>query len=283
MFWITPSSGAFTLEHLKIAFNTFYIGNYAPLHLVSYMLDYQLWGLKAPGFILTNIIIHTMNGLLYYLLLRRIAGERIWIFAAALIFLIHPLQVESVVWVSQRKNLLSMLFFLMAIYLYLKYREGDQHKPRLFYLLSLGAFILAILTKSVVVILPPVLILFDICFLHKRGLKGLLMDKVPFLIVAAIFAIVAVESQSMQFQGGRTSWHGGSPYATFLTMLPVLIYYLRMLLWPVNLSAFYDVPIRTSIDPQVIMAAIFAFCPAMSLDIFTAWNFLVSALNEVIA
>jgi tetratricopeptide (TPR) repeat protein len=246
----------FSLDHLKTAFTTFYIGNYAPLHLISYMFDYQLWGLKASGFILTNILLHTMNGMLFYHLLRRIAGERVWIFAAALIFLLHPLQVESVAWVSQRKNLLARTIFLMAIYLYREYRGDEQKRPALFYLLSLAAFILALLAKSVVVILPLVLILFDICLLNRRDLKGLFMDKVPFIAISAIFCLVAVESQSMQFQGGRTSWHGGTPYATFLTMLPVLAYYLRMLAWPANLSAFYDIPIRMAVDGQVAMAAL---------------------------
>ena len=246
----------FSLDHLKAAFTTFYLGNYAPLHLVSYMLDYQFCGMNATGFILSNILLHTMNGMLFYLLLRRIAGERVWIFAAALIFLLHPVQVESVAWVSQRKNLLAMSFFLMAIYLYREYRGGERKKPALFYLLSLAAFILALLAKSVVVILPLVLILFDNCLLNRRDLKGLFLDKVPFIAIAAIFCVVAVESQSMQYQGGRSSWHGGTPYATFLTMLPVLASYLRMIAWPANLSAFYDVPIRTAVDGEVAMAAL---------------------------
>jgi hypothetical protein len=220
------------------------------------MLDYQLWGMNATGFILSNILLHTMNCILFYLLLRRIAGERVWIFAAALVFLLHPVQVESVAWVSQRKNLLAMLFFLVAIYLYREYKGGEQKKPALSYLLSLAAFLLALLAKSVVVILPLVLILFDICLLNRRDMKGLFLDKVPFIAIAAVFCAVAVESQSMQFQGGRTSWHGGTPYATFLTMLPVLASYLRMLGWPANLSAFYDVPIRTAVDGEVAIAAL---------------------------
>lgn len=246
----------FSLDHLKTAFTTFFVGNYAPLHLLSYMLDYHMWGLKASGYILTNILLHTMNGMLFYLLLRRITGERVWIFAAALIFLIHPLQVESVAWVSQRKNLLAMLFFLMSLFLYCDYRRSEGTKTSLLYLLSLTAFILSLLAKSVVVILPMVLILFDICILNRRDLKGLFFDKIPFIAIAALFCAVAVESQSMQFQGGRASWHGGTPYATFLTMLPVLASYLRMLAWPLNLSAFYDVPIRTSVDGKVAMSAL---------------------------
>ncbi|HEX9023178.1 MAG TPA: hypothetical protein VF799_04980, partial [Geobacteraceae bacterium] len=112
-----------TLQHLKAAFTSFYIGNYAPLHLISYMIDYDLWGMRPAGFIFTNILFHTLNGILFYMLLRRIAGERVWTLPAALFFLLHPLQVESVVWVAQRKNLLAMFFFLAAVHLYISYKE----------------------------------------------------------------------------------------------------------------------------------------------------------------
>lgn len=246
----------FSLDHLKSAFTTFYIGNYAPLHLVSYMLDYQIWGLKAYGFILTNILFHTLNVLLFYLLLRRIAGEKVWIFAAALIFLLHPLQVESVVWVSQRKNLLAMAFFLGGIFSYTVYTEREGNRKKYFYILGLVFFILALLAKSVVVILPLVLFLFDLCFLEKRGLKALVIDKIPFIAVAAVFSLVTIKSQSIQYQGGETSYHGGSLYATFLTMLPVIVHYLRLFVWPADLSAFYDIPIRTAVDSQVLIAAL---------------------------
>ena len=251
-----PVIRGFSLDHLKTAFSTFQIGNYAPLHLMSYMLDYEIWGLRASGFIFTNILLHTINGLLFYFLLKRVAGEKAWILPAALIFLLHPVQVESVVWVSQRKNLLAMLFFLISIYLYSLYKEKDRNHDKLFYFLSLAAFLLALLAKSVVVILPLALILYDVCYREKSNLKGLLIDKMPFIIIAVIFSLVAVKSQSIQFQGGKTSYHGGTPYTTFLTMLPVVVHYLRLVIWPADLSAVYDVPIKAVIDPAVVVAAV---------------------------
>ncbi len=249
-----PVIRGLTPEHLKAAFTSFYIGNYAPLHLISYMLDYEIWGLRASGFIFTNILLHTMNGLLFYMLLRRVAGEKMWTFPAALIFLLHPVQVESVAWVSQRKNLLAMLFFLIGFHLYVLYRERAGRQGTTLYLLSLAAFVLAILAKSVVVVMPMVLLLYDLTFTGRRDLKGLLLDKIPFAVIAAIFSLVAVESQSWQYLGGKSGWHGGTPYATFLTMLPVLVTYLRQVIWPADLSAFYDVPVKTAIDLDVALA-----------------------------
>ncbi|HEY6838921.1 MAG TPA: hypothetical protein VI389_09280, partial [Geobacteraceae bacterium] len=101
-----------TSGHLKAAFTSLYVGNYAPVQIISYMLDYTLWGLRPAGFHGTNLILHALNGLLVYLFVFRISGRRAWAFPAAVLFLVHPAQVESVAWISQRKNLLAMLFFL---------------------------------------------------------------------------------------------------------------------------------------------------------------------------
>lgn len=251
-----PVIRGFSPDHLKTAFTTFYVGNYAPLHLISYMLDYQIRGMHPSGFIFTNLLLHTVNGLLFYLLLRRLAGDKVWILPAALLFLLHPVQVESVVWISQRKNVLAMAFFLGGIYSYSVYAVKEGMWKKYFYFLSLFLFLFALLTKSVAVVMPLALILYDLSFREKREFKSLLVDKVPFLAVAAVFCIVTVKSQSFQFQGGETSYHGGTPYATFLTMMPVLVHYLRLLVWPAGLSAVYDVPIKTGIDLEVFAAAV---------------------------
>jgi len=251
-----PTVQGFSAQHLKEAFTTLYLGNYSPLHIISYMFDFQIWGMRASGFILTNILLHTANGVLVYLLFKKHAEHYIWPFCAALIFLLHPVQVESVVWISQRKNVLAMFFFLTSFHAYLQYRTlGDLHR-RWYYLLSLSAFSLSLLSKSVAVILPAALLLHDICYLKQQNFKQSLFDKAPYLLISLIFSIIAVYSHSAQTLGGGTSYHGGSPYATFLTMLPVVLTYLRMIIWPSGLSAFYDPPIRTALDFQVVAAAI---------------------------
>ena len=251
-----PAIRGVTFDNIKEAFSRHYVGNYAPLHIISYMFDYQIWGLRASGFIFTNILLHTANGILFYLLLRRLADKRLWPLFAALLFVIHPVQVESVVWISQRKNVLAMLFMLLSSHAYLQYRHKAQHNGALFYLLSLAAFCCSLLSKSVTVILPLILLLFDHCFLGSRNLRQLLYDKIPYIIIAIIFAAVSVQSHSAQTLGGGTSYHGGSAYATFLTMLPIVVTYLRMVIWPSGLSAFYDPPIKTGIDLQVAGAAV---------------------------
>jgi len=250
-----PLVKGLTLRHAASAFTTFSLGNYAPLHLVSYMVDHEVWGLRPSGFIFTNILLHTLNGLLFFLLLRRLAGEKVWPVFASLIFLLHPVQVESVVWVSQRKNVLAMVFFLSAFHFYASYRDVGRRHAGWRYALSLAAFLLALLAKSAAIVFPLAILLHDACFREERDMKKVLVDKIPFLAVGAVFGVLAVESHSAQHLGGGTAWHGGTPYATFLTMTTVLIRYIGLVLWPANLSAYYDPPVKSAVDPEVAVAA----------------------------
>ena len=243
-----------TLPHVRQAFTTFHFSNYAPLHLISYMIDYELGGLKPAGFILTNILLHTVNGLASYFLLVKLSGRRFAAFLAAAIFLLHPVQVESVVWVAERKNLLAMTFFLLALHGWAAWRE--QERGRGYYLGALAAFVCALLTKSVAVVLPPALLLYDSCFVPETGWRKRLTPLLPFVLFALLFAVLAFFSHAPEFGGGRTPFHGGSAWATFLTMLPVMASYVGLLLWPTRLSAVYDPVIRTAPDGTVLAAAL---------------------------
>jgi len=246
----------FTWDHVRTAFTTYYVGNYAPVQLISYMVDYSIWGLRAKGFLFTNILFHAGSGVTLYFLLRRIYGNRIWIILAALFFLLHPVQVESVVWISQRKNVAAIFFFLISWYCYDVYQERDGRLSTVVYLVSLVAFSLAILSKSVAVILPPVLLLFNVCIRGKR-LKELCYALTPYVIIAGLAAVLALKSQSPEFDGGRVhTYYGGSLLNTAFTMLPVVARYLGMLFWPANLSAWYDPPIRSSADTAVILSGL---------------------------
>jgi len=263
-----PDVYGLTIRNAVAAFTTWHLGNYAPLHLVSYMLDYEIWGLRPFGFILVNILLHTTNGLLFLLLLRRLAGGKTWVPFAALIFLLHPVQVESVVWISQRKNVLAMFFFLLAFHSYASYRDVGRRRAGWYYALSMGAFLLALLAKSAAIVFPLAILLFDRCFRDERNAGMRWFDTIPFFAVGAVFGYLAVQSHSAQHLGGGTGYHGGTPYATFLTMLTVLIRYIALVLWPANLSAYYDVPVKTAVDPEVAVAALLVVLLAVAGVIF---------------
>jgi Flp pilus assembly protein TadD len=246
----------FSWRHLKDAFTRFYVGNYAPLHILSYMADYTLWGLRPSGFLFTNVLCHVLNGFLLYFLIVRMNGRKVWGFLAAFIFLLHPVQVESVAWISQRKNLLAMFFFLTAIHTYHSYRRQDAGRRMLFYVFSVSAFVLSLLAKSVAVILPVVLILYDLCFVSREERRYWIADKIPYVLAAGAIAVVAIISQSQEFGGGRIPYHGGSPLYTALTMPTVFVRYFMLLLWPVHLSILYLPPLKTGIDTAVLFSVL---------------------------
>jgi hypothetical protein len=240
----------FSFSNLKKAFTSVVLGSYVPLATVSYMLDYTLWGLDPRGFHLSNIIYHTLNGCLFYRLLQRWYPDRLVAFSAAALFLLHPVQVEVVAWVTQRRTLLCMLFVLLAWEMYCRYREELSARKRCrFYALSLVCYLFALLSKSEAVVLPVILCFYELCF-HRTRLRTCLIDKVPYLIGAVLIAAVSMISQTA-VDGARVPYHGGSLYATLLTMLPVFSRYIGMLFWPSHLSAFYAPQIRTAPDAQV--------------------------------
>lgn len=264
--YITANSAVhgFSARNVRAVFTSFYAGNYAPLQMLSYMLDYTLWGLWPGGFLLTNVVLHTMNGLLVYLLLLKLQSEKMLAAVAAGIFLLHPLQVESVAWISQRKNLLAMLFMLLSWQAYICYRNSSQ-EGRLAYFLSIAAFLCSLLAKSATVFFPIALLLNDYCF-SARGQRAKLLDKIPYFVLALAAALLALRSQSPDVTGwsgldygGRSTWHGGSPWATLLTMMPVLCSYLRMILWPSGLSAVYSPVIYKTLEFQVVAAFLLIF------------------------
>ena len=277
-----PMVHGLTLDHVRQAFAAQYFGNYAPLHLMSYMLDFEIWELWPGGYQLTNLIIHVLNGLLIYRAFFQLHGRRLMATVGAFVFLLHPLQVESVAWVSQRKNLLAMLFFLLAWEAYRRYREMDGGLRLLTYCGALILFACSVLSKSVAVIFPVVIILYDGCFpLLKDGKKEeslisrirslslpvfiktewrSVADKVPFIMVALLTVVLTMQSQTPVGDnwdgagGGRVGYHGGSPLATFYSMLPVFCRYLGLLVWPAGLNAQYNPTVHTYADSAVVVA-----------------------------
>jgi Flp pilus assembly protein TadD len=241
-----------TPGHLKQIFTSFYVGNYAPLHLLSYMLDYSLWGLDPRGFVAGNILLHGGNCLLLYALFRTLTLGPLPALFGALVFAVHPVQVESVAWISQRKNLLALFFSLGTLFLYVQGERGGR-SSRLCRGLALLAFVLALLAKSVAVTLPLALVAYD----RTRGGRSFgkaLRGKLPYLAAALLVGALAIVSQSPQEGGGRVPYHGGSIWTTALTMVPVLVRYVRLVVWPSALSALYDPPVKSGMDGEVLLA-----------------------------
>ncbi len=261
-----PDILGFSAKNLIRVFSSVYVGNYAPVHLVSYMLDYQLAGMNPAWFHGVNVLFHAANGLLFYLLVQRLTGKPVWAFASGAVFLLHPAQVESVAWVTERKNLLAMFFSLCSFHAYITYRRRSGEGRQGAYLLSVVFLIAALFAKSIAVIVPCVFLLYDVCVERPGWRKGIFVDKIPHFIAVAVASGITLYTQSVEMGGGSVDFFEGDVTAKLLTMLPVLTKYLQILVWPAlhSLSSIYIFHIKTRIDGEFVFALllVLALCVA---------------------
>ena len=180
-----------TWKHLaQILFNPYYL-NYSPLHLLSYALDYAVSGLNAHAFHLSSNLWAGVVAGFVYLVALALTQERRTALVAALLFVVHPAHVEAVAWISSRKDLVAAAFVLPCVLAYLKYR---QRGAIAWYIASLLLFLFALLGKLSVAAFPVVLVVLDLV-LEKRPLSRSLIDKIPFLVLAALVAVAVQNAQ----------------------------------------------------------------------------------------
>jgi tetratricopeptide (TPR) repeat protein len=241
-----------TLDGLRLAFTTTHSANWHPLTWISHMVDCQLFGMTPGPQHLVNVLFHAANAVLLLLLLFRLTGA-LWpsAFVAAL-FAWHPLHVESVAWISERKDVLSTFFGLMALMAYSNYAmprtAGSSERRRHSYCLALVLFGCALLAKSMLVTLPLLLLLLDFWPLRRFSSVRMLvsnkgqfiLEKAPFLLLSAGSCIATVLAQK---QGDAMSTFGQVPLEVRLQNIPVayLLYVLKTF-WPTNLAVFYPLP-----------------------------------------
>jgi hypothetical protein len=188
-----PWIQSLTWQNVRAIFTQAYFLNYLPLHLLSYMLDHALWGLKPGGYHLSSVLIHGLNSVLCLVVVRRLSGSFAAGWIAALLFAVHPAHVEAVAWVSSRKEVLSTTFMLLSLWAYLHARQGRALRP-LPYAASVVCFLLGMLSKASIVVLPAFLLLLDWVPRPARSprpsLLAALASKVPYGIVGAILMLV---------------------------------------------------------------------------------------------
>ncbi|WP_050785588.1 tetratricopeptide repeat protein [Pedosphaera parvula] len=238
-----------TGESIRWAFTTGHASNWHPLTWLSHMVDYQLYELKPAGHHATNLILHTANVLLLFWVLWR-STKNVWPSAVvAALFAWHPLHVESVAWISERKDVLSAFFWLLTMWAYAEHVRGLKEsgkKTMLFYGLSLMTFALGLLSKPMLVTLPFVLLLLDYWPLNRLSLESksawprLMVEKVPFFLLA--FAD-SVTTFLVQKKGGAVS--SLESIALGERIANAFVSYLRYvgkMVWPENLSILYPHP-----------------------------------------
>jgi tetratricopeptide (TPR) repeat protein len=236
--------GGLTWENAKWAFQSGYASNWHPLTWLSHMLDVQLFGVNPGWHHFVNLLLHIANTVLLFLILKRMTGA-VWrcVFVAAL-FAVHPLHVESVAWVAERKDVLSTFFFMLTLLAYVQYAEQSKtqnSKSRLWYAFALVLFALGLMSKPMLVTLPFILLLLDFWPLQRlqpQTIIRLALEKVPFMCLAAISSVLTFLAQA---KGHNVSV--GLPLDSRLAnAIASYLKYLGKTIWPVDLAVFYPHP-----------------------------------------
>ena len=249
---------------LKWMFTTFHMGHYIPLTWLTFGLDYVVWGMDPFGYHLTSLLLHAANAVLVYLIAVRLLavampalsaewlGLRFAAMAAALLFSLHPLRVESVAWATERRDVLCAFFYLLAILSYLHACDAPTtpaQRRRLWYGGAIASCGAALLSKSMAVSLPVILLLLDVYPLKRltlhRGLlreanqRRVLWEKIPFFLCSVVAGVMAVIAQLM---GSVSTLSHFGP----VERLSIACFSLALYLWksivPLNLSPLYELP-----------------------------------------
>lgn len=286
-------------ETLRFALTTMHSANWHPLTWASYITDIELYGLNAGGHHLTSLLLHATNGALLALLLFRLTSSAWWSGAGALLFSLHPLRVESVAWVSERKDVLSGLFLLLALLAWLDY--GRTRNARA-YLLALLAAALGLMSKPMLVTLPVLLLLVDVWPLGRLPWPGaaglaafgktagrLVIEKLPFFGLSLASSLVTLYAQ---WEGGAVSTFAGLPLVPRLeNALVSLGRYAWKTLWPTDLIVFYSYPTNGWPLATVLGVAVWtlAVCTVAAVLLrrgrpafATAWSWILVSLLPVI-
>lgn len=232
-----------------------------PVTFTSYWLECRLWGTNPTGYHLFSIGLHAVNAVLVWLLLRRLHLPGALL--AALLFAVHPVQVQSVAWLAERKNLLSALFFFLAALAWLRFARSGS---RLVYAAALVMFLLSLLSKTVACTLPVVLLLW-IWWRRPPPVKKYILLVMPFLCMAIPLVAFTIWRENTLLEG-KTFASGLSPIERMLIVGRALWFYAGKLLLPINLVPVYP---HWPVDAKAIAAYAFPLAALAALD--AAWRF----------
>ncbi len=252
-----PVVQSLSIENILHIFHykTFIMGNYHPLTILSYAVEYKVAGLNPLLYHLNNILLHLLNTALLAYIIWNLSKKYYTTIIATALFAIHPMRVESVVWAAERKDVLYTFFFLFSFIFYLWYITKEEKKNRN-YILSLVFFLFSILSKGQAVVLPLTFILID--YWIKRPItKKIVIDKIPFFLLSLAFGLLAMSAQSSSLTAQRLD-----DYTIFERLLFAnynLVAYLYKLIAPFSLACFYGYPaanemLKVYVSPFIVLA-----------------------------
>jgi tetratricopeptide (TPR) repeat protein len=251
----TKITGGLSISGIAWAFSHIHSLNWHPLTTISHMLDCQLYGLKAGWHHFTNVLLHTLAAMLLFLALQQMTGA-VWRSAfVAAVFAIHPLHVESVAWIAERKDVLSGVFFMLTLLAYVNYVRLPRIRS---YLVVVFLFACGLMSKPMLVTLPFVLLLLDYWPLDR--IKGQLWkrvaEKIPLIALSAVSSVITFLVQKSAV--GQTD---ELPIFERINNAVVsYVLYIWQMLWPVNLAVFYPHPENRLPPSEIVCCLLVVMC-----------------------
>ncbi|HEY5967413.1 MAG TPA: hypothetical protein VIU35_05510, partial [Chitinophagaceae bacterium] len=227
------------------------VSNYHPITIATLAANYSMTGLDASSYLITNLLLHLINTGLVFYFIWLISGKKLWVAAfTAIVFGIHPMHVESVAWVSERKDVLYTLFFLLSLIQYWYFLTGKKNKNLIYCFLF---FALSLLSKPAAIILPFVLVLLDYWYGRPIG-KRSIVEKIPFLFLSLVFAVITVKLQSKTAIAGLDFYPLWSRFffATYTSMMYIIRFFV-----PYPLSTFHPFPATKSLGWPIMLSPLF--------------------------
>ncbi|OGP56746.1 MAG: hypothetical protein A2V65_09825 [Deltaproteobacteria bacterium RBG_13_49_15] len=271
-----------SVHNIKWAFTTFSAEFWHPLTWLSLMVDTQLFGVIPGGYLFTNILLHIFNSIFLFFIFNNMTGA-IWrsAFATAL-FALHPLHVESVAWISMRKDVLSTFFAILTIWSYNRF-VNDSKKAN--YLLTMSFFIAGLMAKPMFVTLPFVLILIDLWPLHRcrlllRGEKielSLLLifwKKIPLFLISAIFVVITYHAQNIG--GGIVPLEDLSLSDRIGNAIISYSRYIGKMLWPKDLAFFYPLDLDLPLTYVILSLTLLISMTVLAVMLFRHHSYLIA-------
>jgi tetratricopeptide (TPR) repeat protein len=233
--------GGLSMTNFDWSFTTFHDGNWIPLTWLSLMLDTSLFGVQAAGYHSTNVLLHIANALLLFWFLASATGNQLRSACVAALFALHPLHVESVAWITERKDVLSTLFGLLALLTYVRFMK---HRRSWSFAACMVCFVASLLSKQSLVTLPFVFLLLDFWplgrFSEQSSRTRVLVEKIPFFAISAAFSAITIVAQK---SGHNVASLTDFPLGTrCMNALIVYAEYFLKTLVPYGLAVFYPYP-----------------------------------------
>ncbi|MBA4239142.1 MAG: hypothetical protein C0448_00335 [Sphingobacteriaceae bacterium] len=242
--------------NLKAFFTNYYVGNYAPIAMIGFAIDWLIFNGNPAGHHAMSLLFHIINGVLVYYLTNLIIKDKVKAIVCALIFCLHPLQVETVAWVSAKNNLVYSVFFLLGLIHYSKFVLNGIKKN---YIYALLFFILSGLSKPSAICFPLVLVALDYILKEKQNFKSLVLNKIPFIIVALIIGLATIYTRTEDKfinQNHAYAIHERIGYAGY-----ALLQYIYKFFIPMDLSVIYPYPQNKALSIGIgyVMLALILF------------------------